>query len=145
MHADLERTIWNPVLRRELLTGLRSPRLRWILLFYPLGPFAAVASSWPTGASFYGGGDLAIRVWRNFLTTQAVLIILLTPVFAAYTVSSEFEQNTAEFLWTTLVPPGVILLSKLAAVFVLTVALLIASLPALSLIFFLGGVDVGEM
>jgi len=141
MNSNVERSVWNPVLRRELLVGFRSPQMRWIVSLYLLVPFLVIANGWPSGAPYYGGSDLAVRIWESFRSTQLWLVILLTPIFAAYVVSAEFEQRTAEFLWTTLVPPPVVILSKMAAVVLLCSSLLVASLPALSLIFFLGGVD----
>ncbi len=144
MSALFHLTIGNPVLRRELLSGLRSSRLRWILLLYLAIPFLMLAGNWPD-SGYYGGGNIAKELWWVCIGTQFVLVLLLTPIFASYMVSSEFEQRTAEFLWTTRVPPWLIILSKLLAVTLLCVALQIVSLPALSLIFFLGGVGATEL
>ena len=141
MRSFFELTLWNPVLKRELLAGLRSPRLRWILLLYLLAPFVMIVMEWPDGQLYHGGSHLAVQVWSRFKNTQICLIILLTPIFAAYIVSAEFEQQTADFLWTTMIPPWLIILSKMAAVVLLSFGLQIASLPALSTVFFLGGVD----
>jgi len=135
----------NPVFQRELLGGLRSPRLRWILLLYVVVPFAIIASVWPADAKYYGGSDLAARVWDSYFFGQLAMVLLLTPVFAAYTVSAEFQQGTAEFLWTTLVPPRAIIRGKMFAVVLMCIGLLSASLASLSIVFYLGGVDVLEM
>src|ERR1051325_8609666 len=145
MNAVVYRPLWNPVLIRELLSGFRSPRLQWILLLHLLIPFLVIVAAWPTAAPYYGGSALAVHVWERFFFSQLWLVVLLTPIFAAYVISSEFEQRTAEFLWTTLLPPRSIVWGKLLAVVFLSVSLLIASLPALSLIFFLGGVDVNQL
>ncbi|MBI4026422.1 MAG: ABC transporter permease [Verrucomicrobia bacterium] len=135
----------NPILRRELLAGLRSAKIRWILPVYLIAPFVAMIWVWPVNALYYGGSFHAQAVWWRFLGTQLWMVTVLTPVFAAYTVSSEFEQGTAEFLWTTMIPSWQIILSKMLAVVLLCVALQIVSMPALSLVFFLGGVGADDM
>src|ERR1041384_47391 len=141
MRALFELTIWNPVLRRELIAGLRSPRVRWVLILYLLVPFAAVAWYWPpnidSGENFYGGSFLAKAVFHRFITVQLWLLALLTPVVAAYSVSSEFEQRTAELLWTSALPTWQIVVGKLLAVYLLCSLLLFVSLGALSAIFLL--------
>lgn len=145
MLETLQFTLANPVLKREMLTGFRSVRLRVVLFLYLAVPFIFLSQNWPADETYFGGSVQALRVWRHFLEIQAGLTILLTPVFAAYLVSSEFELKTAEFLWTTRIPPPLIVLSKLMSVIALGVALQFASLPALSMIFFLGGVGAEEM
>lgn len=135
----------NPVFTRELLTGLRSSRLRWILLLYLVVPFFVIATNWPTGTVFYGGSELAVGVWQSYLLAQVWLIALLTPIFAAYSVSSEFQQDTADLLWITRLPSSAIVIGKMAAVVLLCVALLVASLASLSLVFYLGGVGVDQI
>jgi ABC-type transport system involved in multi-copper enzyme maturation permease subunit len=139
------KSISNPVFKRELLAGLRSPRLLWVLFFYMVIPFVAVILSWPTGRLYYGGHDLGLQVWRGFIISEILSAIFLIPIFAAYSVSSEFEQRTAEFLWTTAIPSELIVLSKMLAVVLLGLSVQIASLPALSMIFFLGGVGIAEV
>src|ERR1041385_5387689 len=99
MKPVFEESLWNPVLRRELLSGLRSPRARWVLLLYLVVPFVVIAFAWPTNDVYYGGSRVAVQIWYTFLIGQIFLVMLLTPVFAAYSVSNEFEQKTAEFLW----------------------------------------------
>ncbi|MSR64734.1 MAG: ABC transporter permease [Verrucomicrobiae bacterium] len=135
----------NPVFNRELLAGLRSPRLRWILLLYLIVPFVVIVFNWPSNEVFYGGSDLAVDVWHSYLLAQMWLVVFLTPIFAAYSVSSEFQQDTAELLWITRLPPSAIVIGKMAAVVLLCVALLTASLASLSLVFYLGGVGVGQI
>lgn len=145
MSELLHLTFANPVLKRELLSGLRSVRLRWILLLYVALPFVVLAWSWPLNSPYFGGSERSTEAWHTFLTVQCGLATLITPIFAAYLVSSEFEQRTADFLWTTRIPPWLIILSKLASVLVLALGLQLASLPALSLVFLLGGVDSREI
>lgn len=135
----------NPVFRRELLTGLRSPRLRLILALYLALPYLALAKLWPVGQDYFGGHHLGADVWHGFLFWQFIITALLLPIFAAYLVSEEFERGTADALWTTRIPPTQIIAGKLAAVILLSLALQVATLPALSLIFFLGGVSMPEV
>jgi hypothetical protein len=136
--------VWDPVLKRELLSGLRSSRIRWILLLYLLVPFLVVMLRWPTGRVYYGGSSLAQEVWLSFMVTQALLIMLLTPIFSAYSISSEYEENTVEFLWTTALAPWKIVFNKMVAISLLGAVLIAASVPGLSTVFFLGGVGANE-
>ena len=137
--------LWNPVLRRETLTGLRSSKLRWIIFVYLTLPFAVLMADWPTGEVFYGGSSLAVNLWNTFLVTQLLQMVLLIPVFAAYSVSSEFDRSTADLLWTSSIRPWLIIFSKIAAVFSISGVLLISSLAALSTLFYLGGVGISEL
>jgi hypothetical protein len=137
--------IWDPVLRRELLAGLRSVRIRWILVLYLAIPFLEVLALWPTDQLYYGGSSRSMEVWKGFLISQGVLIALLTPIFSAYSVSAEFEQDTAEMLWNTTLSSSRIVFGKMMAIVFLCVALMLVAAPALSLIFFLGGVGLEEI
>jgi hypothetical protein len=136
---------WDPILKRELVAGLRSVRVRWILLLFLVAPFVAVLTEWPDGAMYYGGSQLARGVWDAFFGVQIALVVLLTPIFSAYSISTEYEQDTVDFLWTTAVAPWRVVLSKMLAIFLLVSALILTSAPGLSMVFFLGGVGSDEI
>jgi len=132
--------LFNPVLIRELLMGLRSTKLRWFLAVYGLVPFVAIAWVWPSGARFYGG-EHAATVWAFFLIAQFFMVPILAPILGAYTVSEEFENRTIEGVWLTLIPPWVTIFSKILSLILMGLIIQTASLPALSLVFYLGGVE----
>ena len=137
----LDGTFLNPIFKREALTHLRSPRMRWVLGIYLVAPFLAVAWKWPTGQPFYGGGEEAVEVFMAFFICQLALAFIIPPVLGAFAITSEKENRTYEFLFTTLMPSWTIGLSKLAAILLVGLSLMICSMPALSLVFYLGGVD----
>jgi ABC-type transport system involved in multi-copper enzyme maturation permease subunit len=131
----------NPILKRELLIGFRSLKLRWILLLYVTVPFIFLCSNWPQDGAYYGGSFIAERLHVIFTSVQYFLIIIVTPIFAAYSLSSEYENKTSDFMWITAISPATVILSKVLAVFILNLMLQLASLSSLSLVFYLGGVE----
>ena len=135
----------NPVCRRELLGGLRSAKLRWLMFIYMVAPYLAIVKAWPATYAFYGGSAHTESTWMAYVISQLLMGWLVVPIFAAYSVSDEFENRTAEALWHSMIGPGNIILGKMAAIVLICGLLQLASLPALSLIFHLGGVDVQDM
>src|SRR5262249_55445238 len=101
----------NPVLTRELLVTLRSPRSFILQLLYvsPLG--ALVYYRWPGGE---GGGrqvspGVARRLFDIFFLGQFFLVALMAPAFAAGSITGEKERKTYEMLLASPLRPGTIL------------------------------------
>jgi len=130
----------NPIFKRELLTRLRDPRMIWAAAAFMLAPFAAVAWMWPKGDP-YAGGATGYDAVLAFFVTQAILILIVVPVLGAFAINTERNNRTYDALLTTLMPAWTIGLSKLAAIVVLGAVLMAASLPALSLVFHIGGIE----
>lgn len=85
--------------------------------------------------------DFAATFFYWFFVAQTVAIFLLTPAYTAVTIADEKERRTLEFLLATDLRDREIVLSKLASRICGLVLLLLAGLPLLSFLQFLGGID----
>jgi ABC-type transport system involved in multi-copper enzyme maturation permease subunit len=137
----------NPVLQRELLVNLRSPRSFVLLGAYQLLLGAVVLAAWPTDTRL----DLttnpvsAKRLVDLFFLGQYVIASLMAPSFAAGTITGEKERMTYELLLATPLRPGAIVLGKMVASLTHLGMLIVASLPIIVLCLPLGGVSVYEV
>jgi ABC-type transport system involved in multi-copper enzyme maturation permease subunit len=84
---------------------------------------------------------LAESFFYTFLAVQLALTVILTPAYVAPAIAEEKERKTLEFLLATDLDSREILLGKLLARLGHLVLLLLAGLPVLSAVQFLGGVD----
>lgn len=136
----------NPVLQRELLVNLRTTRSFVLLLLYQVLLGAVVYFAWPKGGLQTGANSEAANALVNmFFLGQYVLAALMTPSFAAATITGEKERKTYEMLLASPLKPGAICLGKLFASIVHLILLVVASLPIVVLCLPLGGVDSREV
>jgi ABC-type transport system involved in multi-copper enzyme maturation permease subunit len=141
--------LFGPVLFFDLLCLAR--RLRYFLarVGYAAFLFLIVGWTWFTwsvrGRLESGRIDeyatFANGLFEVFVSVQFVLVALLTPVYTASAVADEKERRTLEFLLATDLRNREIVLSKLLARFLNLDMLVLAGLPILALLQFLGGVD----
>lgn len=137
----------NPVLIRELLVNLRSPRAFILQLVYVLTLGAVVYFYWPAGE---GGArqvssGVARRLFDLFFLGQFFLVALVAPAFAAGSITGEKERKTYEMLLTSPLRPGTILVGKLLSSLSYLVVLILSSLPLMILCFLLGGILLSEI
>jgi ABC-type transport system involved in multi-copper enzyme maturation permease subunit len=139
--------IENPVLQRELLVNLRTPRAFVLLLVYNLLLGLVVFFAWPREQHL----DLssrpvaAQRLVDMFFLGQYILASLMAPSFAAGAITSEKERKTYEMLLANPLRPSAILLGKLLASLCHLAILIFSSLPIVMLCLPLGGVSLYEV
>jgi ABC-type transport system involved in multi-copper enzyme maturation permease subunit len=137
----------NPVLRRELLSNLRSWRGFALLAVYNLVLAGLVYLIWPADQSL----DLSVspessrQLMELFFLGQYVLASLAAPSFAAGAISGEKERRTYEMLLSNPLRPGAIVLGKLLAALVPPVVIVVSSLPIVMLCLPLGGMSIYEV
>lgn len=137
----------NPVLQRELLGNLRSPRSFVLLAAYQLFLAGIVLAAWPAD----GRLDLttnppsARKLVDLFFLGQYVIASLMAPSFAAGAIAGEKERQTYEMLLASPLRPAAIVSGKLIASLTHLGLLIIASLPIIVLCLPLGGVSVYEV
>jgi len=137
----------NPVLTRELLVNLRSPRAFVLQLIYVLFLGAVVYFYWPPdsmGGRQVGSG-VARRLFELFFLGQFFLVALVAPTFAAGSITGEKERKTYEMLLASPLKPSNILTGKLLSSLSYLVVLIVSSLPLMILCFLLGGILLSEI
>jgi ABC-type transport system involved in multi-copper enzyme maturation permease subunit len=137
----------NPVLTRELLVTLRSPRSFILQLLYIMALGALVYFYWPAGES--GGHQVspgvAKRLFDIFFLGQFFLVALMAPTFAAGSITGEKERKTYELLLASPLRPGTILVGKLLSSLTYLIVLIVSSLPLMILCYLLGGLLLSEI
>ncbi len=137
----------NPVLQRELITNLRTPRAFLLMLVYQLALSAVVLLAYPRVERIdlsRNSTDTQLLVDFFFLG-QFVIASLMVPSFAAGAISGEKERKTYEMLLASPIPPSSIVIGKLIAALTHLVVLMIGSLPIIMLCLPLGGVAIQEL
>ena len=121
----------NPVLTRELLVTLRSPRAFVLQLLYVCASGALVYFQWPAGEE--GARQVSPGVARTlfdiFFLGQFFLVALMAPTFAAGSITGEKERKTYELLLASPLRPATILVGKLLSSLSYLVILIVSSLP----------------
>jgi ABC-type transport system involved in multi-copper enzyme maturation permease subunit len=83
--------------------------------------------------------------YLSFLIAQYVILMLLTPAFVAGALVEERERGTLQYLLTTNLGDGEIVVSKLIARTVSLLLILLTGIPILALLQLLGGVDLAYL
>src|SRR3954449_6753416 len=137
----------NPVLARELLVTLRSPRAFVLQMLYVLALGALVYFYWPAGedGARQVSPGVARRLFDIFFLGQFFLVALMAPTFAAGSITGEKERKTYEMLLASPLRPGTILVGKLLSSLSYLVVLILSSLPLMILCFLLGGILLSEI
>jgi ABC-type transport system involved in multi-copper enzyme maturation permease subunit len=137
----------NPVLMRELLVNLRSPRAFTLQFAYVVFLSVVVYFAWPTvsGGVAQVGASTAQRLFDLFFLGQFFLVALVAPTFAAGTITGEKERKTYEMLLASPLEPMTILIGKLLSSLTYLVLLILSSLPLMILCFLLGGILLSEI
>src|SRR3954468_3402725 len=137
----------NPVLSRELLVNLRSPRAFILQLLYVSFLAAVVYFYWPAGedGARQVSSGVAQRLFDLFFLGQFFLVALLAPTFAAGSITGEKERKTYEMLLASPLEPTTILIGKLLSSLTYLVLLILSSLPLMILCFLLGGILLSEI
>src|SRR5579883_2255726 len=137
----------NPVLMRELLVNLRSPRAFTLQLVYVAFLGAVVYFYWPAGeeGARQVSSGVARRLFELFFLGQFFMVALVAPTFAAGSITGEKERRTYEMLLASPLQPATILFGKLLSSLSYLVILILSSLPLMILCFLLGGILLSEI
>jgi ABC-type transport system involved in multi-copper enzyme maturation permease subunit len=137
----------NPVLMRELLVTLRSPRSFVLQLLYVCVLGSLVYFYWPAGeqGSRQVSPGVARALFDIFFLGQFFLVTLMAPTFAAGSITGEKERKTYEILLASPLAPATILVGKLLSSLSYLVILIVSSLPLMILCYLLGGLLLSEI
>jgi len=140
--------IENPILRRELLTTLRTGRA-FLLAFICVSVLSVlIYIAWPAASDEYTTttlSNLADALFNLFARGTMVLIAILAPTFAASAVTLEKELNTIDMLKASPVSAGTVLRGKLTSSILYLVFLIISTAPLVSVCLRLPGVEPGQV
>lgn len=140
------RIVGEAILKRELLSILRSPRAFAMLGVYVAALGAVTLLAWPTGEfDVIYQAERSRKLFLLVSIAQFVLVTLLAPVFAAGALTQEKEKKCMELLLTTPFSADDISVGKFLSSVVYLALLVLSSLPILMLCFFLGGVFAEEV
>src|SRR6185437_16313435 len=100
----------NPVLTRELLVNLRSPRAFTLQFVYVALLGSLVYFSWPVTERGQGSGQVSAGMARLlfdlFFLGQFFMVALVAPTFAAGSITGEKERKTYEMLLASPLRPS---------------------------------------
>jgi ABC-type transport system involved in multi-copper enzyme maturation permease subunit len=133
----------NPVLIKEMRTRMRGKRSFAIVTVYTftfgviLGLFYWTFTYDPAMATSVEAGRYLTGV---AVFVQMALICLISPTLTAASVTSEREQQTFDLLVASLATPSTILFGKVGASLGYLLLVLLASLPIVSFLYWVGGI-----
>ena len=137
----------NPVLRRELLTSLRTRR-SFILQAIFLGVLAAaILIAWPD-ENVLSTSEQTVKsriIFKYFMRGALLMIAMLAPAFSAGAITMEKEKRSMDLLKTTPLTPAAIVAGKFGASLGYLVLLIFSTLPLLSLCVMMPGVAPREI
>ncbi|MBN2311086.1 MAG: hypothetical protein JXR94_19070 [Candidatus Hydrogenedentes bacterium] len=130
------------LVKRELITTLRSNRaLLWLMALF-LGVTSVEVNSWPApNLPLIYMGDASQKILEFVTWTLLTGCVLFVPALAAGSVVSEREQRTFDLLHMSLVRPSAVLFAKLINAVGLYLFALAASLPVFAVLMSSVGLD----
>ncbi len=135
----------NPVLKRELIDHLRSPRTFWLQFIFVATLSSVVLVAWPPEVLIIQKDQISRFIYDTFALGQLVLLALIAPVLSAPAIASERERKSLDLLLTSPLSPRRIILGKLLSAVAFLLLLTISSLPIFACCLFLGAAGPREI
>ncbi len=130
----------NPVIRREFVGILRSPRAFGMLACLTLVFSISVLMRWPSDASVDLSGLQSLQVFRIFGYGLMTGVIFLVPAFPATSLVNEKNSGTLALLLNSPMNGASIYLGKISGVLLFSMLVLLCSLPASAACYAMGGI-----
>ncbi|MEM6470577.1 MAG: ABC transporter permease subunit [Planctomycetota bacterium] len=131
----------NPIVVREFLGILRSPRAFAVLLGLSVIFTAAVLIRWPGSGTVDLSGTQSMQVFRIFGYGLLTGVVFLVPAFPAVSIVNEKNDGTLALLLNSPLSAASIYFGKLAGVLMFALLVLLASLPGAAACYAMGGID----
>ena len=132
----------NPVLRRELLTALRSQKAFVLHFFFLLILGTVIYMSWPEGEVNIRS-QVARTLFFIFGVSQLIMICVLSPAFSASAMTQEKERRCMDLLLTSPIHPNTILMGKYLSSVLFIILLVISTAPVACVVGWMPGIDMG--
>lgn len=133
--------IANPILRKEVLSALRTRKAFLMQALFLLMTAVLLWRYWPADGLQDIGSQQSRRIFSILAMGQLALVAMFAPAFTAAAITSEREKRTMESLFATLLRPWEIVIGKMAGSLIFIVMLVLTGVPALAAPFLLGGVS----
>ena len=145
----MKRLVLNPVLDKEFRSRMRTWKSPLLISLY-LGILALITLGyyWTQQQRIYYSGfgpDIGPQIYVTLTIFQLMLVSFVTPAFTAGVISGEREKQTLDLLVCTRLSATSIILNKLLASIAYILLLIISSLPFFAVVYFFGGVLLGEI
>ncbi len=139
----------NPVYGKEVKLRVRSLKFAMTILFFNLGLVAIALLGFEMifniNMNYRIDYSSAITVYFVIICLESAMVAFLVPVFTAGSIAGEREKQTLEILLTTVLKPGQIVIGKLMSSISMVVLLVFSSLPVISIIFTIGGINMADL
>lgn len=139
----------NPVYGKEVKLRVRSLKFAMTILFFNLGLVAIALLGFEMifniNMNYRIDYSAAVTVYFVIICIEAAMVAFLVPVFTAGSIAGEREKQTLEILLTTVLKPGQIVTGKLMSSISMVVLLVFSSLPVVSIIFTIGGINMADL
>ena len=147
----------NPVLRRELLERWRGRRAFVVVTVYLAVLSGLLYALYRMGLAIlsnqfgfgvdpaFAGPSLGRFLLESLLFVVLLLVLFVTPAYAAASIAGERERRTLMLLQLTLLRPVQIVLGKLGASVAWVTLLVVAAIPLGAVLLFLGGVTLPDL
>jgi ABC-type transport system involved in multi-copper enzyme maturation permease subunit len=131
----------NPVLYRELLGRLRSPKTMFAAIAIAAISSLLVILRWPSDATVDLASQGAMLVFRPVAFAVAIAVMLLMPAFPATAIVGERKKGTLALLLNSPTSTTHVYIGKLLGNVLLGCVLFSVSLPAILACYAMGGVS----
>lgn len=140
---------WNAVYAKEAKVRVRNIKFALTVLFYNLIliGIAVFGFSIAFNAGLQRGVEYsnAIALYVCLIAIEAGMVMFLVPAFTAGSIAGEREKQTLEILLTTTLKPRQIVWGKLLSSISMVLLLIVSTLPTISIVFTIGGVDIWDL
>ena len=130
----------NPVIRREFIGILRSPKTFAMLMALTILFSLTVILQWPIDSSSVSSGK-SIEVFRVFGYGLLAGVIFLVPAFPATSIVNEKNNKTLALLLNSPLSGAAIYVGKISGVLLFSLMVLLCSLPGSAACYAMGGVS----
>ena len=137
--------IVNPIIRRELLSTLRTRRALAMQVLFLLVLAAMVWLLWPVDGLQDIGGQQGRLIFSVLAVAQLLMVVAFAPTLTATAFTLERERNTLESLFATAMKPRQIVLGKIVGALGFLLLLVLSGSAALACPLLLGGVTGGKV
>jgi len=136
----------NPVLIREMKTTFRTWKTICAIAVYVfIFTLVTGLALWAIVSNSYNGFNPASAVELYWLMCgyQLVIIYIIVPAFTSGSISGERERQTLDLMLVTKMSTFEIIIGKLMSSLLVTIIMIISSIPVYATIFCYGGINFG--